>query len=192
MTRIGGIIVDGGRKVITTKKDWGTPRIYVDAVRKVFGGKICLDPCSGPHSIVDADVEFMLPKNDGLKEEWDYPKIYMNPPYGVDQMRGTRISDWLSKCVETRAEFGSEIQALVPVAPNTSHWKRYVFGRSDAVCFLYDTRLKFLVNGRDGGKGAPMACAMIYYGGNKKRFFSVFGKHGAVLDLQNLKRRGGS
>ena len=77
--------------------------------------------------------------------------------------------------------------ALVPVATNTGHWKHYVFGKATAICFLYDTRLKFLVNGQNGGKGAPMSCAMIYWGREFDRFSSVFTKFGAVVDLRNLK-----
>ena len=70
---------------------------------------------------------------------------------------------------------------------NTGHWKNYVFGKATGVCFLYDTRLKFLVNGQDGGKGAPMSCAMIYWGKDFERFLTVFSKFGAVIDLRALK-----
>ena len=90
-------------------------------------------------------------------------------------------------------QFKSEVLALVPVATNTGHWKNYVFSKATAICFLYDTRLKFLVNGKNGGKGAPMSCAMIYWGKNFDRFLSIFSKFGAVVDIQNLKgkRSGG-
>ena len=178
-----------GRKIITSQKEWGTPKIYVDAVRKVFDGQICLDPCSNTHSIVDAEIEFILPTRDGLKEVWDYPKIYVNPPYGVDKLRGTRINDWLQKCASAYMDFNSEVQALIPVATNTGHWKRYVFGVADMICFLHDTRLKFLLNGQDNGTGAPMACAMVYYGKKYKKFARVFKKYGAVLNLQDLKNK---
>lgn len=57
----------------------------------------------------------------------------------------------------------------------------------DAVCFLYDTRLRFLVNGSTDNKGAPKACAMIYRGENFTKFEIVFEKFGAVLNLQKLK-----
>jgi hypothetical protein len=50
-----------GRQVISTKKDWGTPQKYVDAVKEVWGGIIDLDPCSSPFSLVKAKVEYMLP-----------------------------------------------------------------------------------------------------------------------------------
>jgi hypothetical protein len=75
----------------------------------------------------------------------------------------------------------------VPVATNTGHWKQSVFGKADAICFLYDTRLKFLENGKDTGKGAPMACAMIYWGKDYQQFYDIFISHGAVIDISNLK-----
>ncbi|GEM_PF-5863407 len=80
-----------------------------------------------------------------------------------------------------------KVLALVPVATNTGHWKNYVFGKATGVCFLYDTRLKFLVNGKNGGKGAPMSCAMIYWGNDFEKFLSRFGKFGAVVDLRALQ-----
>jgi hypothetical protein len=43
------------------------------------------------------------------------------------------------------------------------------------------------VNGLNGGKGAPMSCAMIYWGTDFDRFLSVFCKFGAVVDLRPLK-----
>jgi hypothetical protein len=79
------------------------------------------------------------------------------------------------------------VLALVPIAANTAHWKRYVFTKARAICFLYDTRLRFLENGKDSGKGAPMACAMIYWGNDYQRFYNVFIEHGAVVDISNLQ-----
>jgi hypothetical protein len=52
---------------------------------------------------------------------------------------------------------------------------------------LYDTRLKFLVYKQTGGKGAPMSCAMIYWGRDFPRFLDVFRHFGAVVDLCPLK-----
>lgn len=175
-----------GRTVISDNKDWCTPHNYVEAVRECFGGEIALDPCSNQHSVVRAQVEYRRPKQDGLKESWDFPTIYVNPPYGADRETGTKIRDWLRLCAKAHEQFGSEVLALVPVATNTAHWKLYVFGAATAVAFLYDTRLKFLVNGKGGGKGAPMSCAMIYWGENYDRFFEVFTPSGAVVNLEHL------
>ena len=137
---------------------WCTPSEYVTAIRDFCNGPVALDPCSNRHSIVGAIVEFSLPEVDGLAVSWDYPTIYVNPPYGKDRERGTAIIDWLSKCADAYSQHDSEVLALVPVATNTRHWKRYVFGAASAVAFLYDTRLRFLVDGKEGGK-APQCRA---------------------------------
>lgn len=181
--------MSAGRSVNSQSQSWGTPLKYVNAIKKFFGDSISLDPCSNEYSIVYADTEFMLPQKDGLREEWNYPTIYMNPPYGADRDRGTTIKNWLAKCALTHNKYGSEILALVPVATNTGHWKQSVFGQARAICFLYDTRLKFLENGKDVGKGAPMSCAMIYWGKDYKKFYDIFIEFGAVVDIENLKRK---
>ncbi len=175
-----------GRQVVSKKKDWGTPQKYVDAVKEVFGGVIHLDPCSSPFSLVAAKVEYKLPECDGLSQFWNFSTIYVNPPYGNDLERGTKIIDWLCKCEEANRVFQSEVIALVPVATNTGHWKKFVYGKATGICFLYDTRLRFLVDGKDEGKGAPMSCAMIYWGQKFPRFFDVFIKYGAVVNIENL------
>lgn len=179
--------MSAGRTVNSESQTWGTPLKYVKAIKRVFGGSIALDPCSNEYSIVQADTEFMLPENDGLIENWNYPTIYMNPPYGADRERGTTIKNWLTKCALSHKKYGSEILALVPVATNTGHWKQSIFGQAKALCFLYDTRLKFLENGSGAGKGAPMACAMVYWGQNYKTFYDIFIEHGAVVDLSNIQ-----
>ena len=178
--------MSAGRTVNTLSLEWGTPKKYVSAVRCVFDGDIDLDPCSNEHSIVGASIEYRLPKHDGLAESWDFARIYVNPPYGADRKRGTTIKHWLARCAEAHRAHHSEVLALVPVATNTSHWKNYVWRKAAGVCFLYDTRLKFWVNGRDDGKGAPMSCAMVYWGAHYDKFFDVFLRYGAVIDLHEL------
>lgn len=168
---------------------WCTPPKYVDAVKEFFGGSIALDPCSNRHSIVNAQVEYSLPETDGLAASWDYPTVFVNPPYGRDRERCTTIRDWLRKCAEAHLEHGVEVLALVPVATNTRHWKQWVFGAATSVAFLYDTRLRFLVDGKDGGKGAPMSCAMVYWGPRHERFERTFIRHGAVVSLEHLNGR---
>lgn len=179
--------MSAGRRVNTLSHEWCTPAKYVAAVRKFFGGEIQLDPCSNKHSIVQAKVEYQLPLKDGLKEEWNFQKIYVNPPYGSDKQRGTTIKNWLAKCCLTNQQYGAEVVALVPVATNTGHWKQSVFGKASAICFLYDTRLKFLINGSEEHKGAPMACCFIYWGNDVQRFTDTFMEFGAVVNIKSLQ-----
>lgn len=174
-----------GRTVIGNSRDWCTPPKYVRAVREVLG-EIHLDPCSNQWSIVNALTEWRLPERDGLRQDWHFPTIYVNPPYGSDRARGTKIIDWLRKCSEAHTEFGAEVIALVPIAANTKHWKLYVWPTAASICFLYDTRVRFLVEGRDDGKGSPMACAAVYWGDRKAIFADGFRQHGAVVDLDNI------
>lgn len=162
-----------GRQAVTETKNWCTPYKYVKAVTDVFNGIIDLDPCSNKDSIVNARVEYMLPEMDGLMESWEFDHIYVNPPYGSDRENGTTIRDWFIKIAKARKN-GSEIIALVPVATNTAHWKDYVYPIATSICFLYDTRLKFFINGREDTKGAPMSCCAIYYGNNPVLFSQIF------------------
>lgn len=168
-----------GMSVHSNSTDWNTPKKYIDAVYKVLE-IIDLDPCSNNTSIVNANNEFILPV-DGLKEEWDYKTIFVNPPYGRDYDRKTTIKDWIKKCYESNKKYNSEILLLIPVATNTTHWKEYIFGKASGICFLADTRLKFRINGSEDNKGCPTACAMIYFGSNYKKFNEVFSNYGYVI-----------
>lgn len=173
-----------GRQAMSETKDWCTPPNLLNSVRKVFGGQIELDPCSNRHSLVDAKVEYRLPADDGLHNSWDYKTIFVNPPYGSDRERGTRIRHWFDKIAQA-AKDGSEVIALVPVATNTGHWKQCVYPVATAICFLYEPRVRFYIRGAEDPKGAPMSCAIIYYGQHLNRFAKEFRQHGAVIPLDH-------
>lgn len=175
--------MSAGRTVNSLSQTWGTPQKYVDAVKAFFGGAVSLDPCSNDYSVVRAKAEYRLPATDGLLASWEYPTIFVNPPYGNDKARGTRIAHWLARCSEAHVKHGSEVLALVPVATNTGHWKKSVWPAATSIAFLADTRLKFLVDGKEGGKGAPMACCMIYWGKDAAKFRKVFEAYGAVIEI---------
>ena len=176
----------GRNNAESLSRDWCTPPKYVNAIRRFFRGTIALDPCSNRYSIVKARVEYCLPETNGLAASWDFPTIFVNPPYGADREKGTSIRDWLRKCAEAHSKHGANVLALVPVATNTRHWKQFVFGAATAIAFLYDTRLRFLVKGKDGGKGAPMSCAMVYWGRHYELFEKTFVRFGAVVDVRHL------
>lgn len=157
-----------GRKVITGSVHWNTPLKYVEAITRVLG-VIELDPCSNNMSIVGAITAF---EHSGLDLPWDnYKTIFVNPPYG----RG--IYDWLAKCNQ---HTNGEVIALIPVATNTKHWKDHVF-KSDCICLLSDTRLKFMIDGTTNNKGASMACCVVYWGGDVQKFIQVFREYGQCV-----------
>ena len=175
-----------GRQPVSNTKDWCTPPSIVESVRKCFGGSpIHLDPCSNEFSTVDAEVEYRLPDHDGLRESWSYPTIYVNPPYGSDPARGTRILHWFTRMADA-AQAGSSVIALVPVATNTAHWKRCVYPLAKSICFLYEPRVRFFIGGVEDPKGAPMSCAVIYWGDDPNAFSDAFRDHGAVVSLDGV------
>jgi hypothetical protein len=172
--------MSAGRKIITDNKEWNTPKKFLSPIKTVFYEGIDLDPCSNKYSIIDAKNCFILPK-DGLLEDWNYKTIFVNPPYGYDKNRRTSIKDWIIKCSTTFEKYNNEIMALIPVATNTIAWKEYIFKTSKAICFLNDTRLKFLEKGIENKKGAPMACAIIYWGHRKLLFHQAFLTYGKTI-----------
>jgi hypothetical protein len=175
--------MSAGRTVKSQSLDWGTPPEYIKAVKDVFGGKIGLDPCSNQYSVVASEVAYCLPQN-GLAESWDYQTIYVNPPYGRDYERGTTIRDWLQKCTDAHRDHGSEVIALIPVATNTKHWQKNIFLYATSICFLKVARLKFLQNGIPYQKGAPMSCAMVYWGSNKDKFNTIVSEFGITFHVR--------
>lgn len=77
---MGGHIQDSGRT------DWNTPKHIIETCREFFNTVgflgIALDPCSNDTSLVNAITSYKLPLNDGLIDSWDFPTIFVNPPYG--------------------------------------------------------------------------------------------------------------
>ena len=170
-----------GRQVISQVKEWNTPPEYVEVIRKFFG-TIHLDPCANEHSFVHAEYEYQLPV-DGLIESWDYPTIYVNPPYGRDKARKTTIKHWLQKCAEANRFHRSQVIALIPVATNTKHWQDNIFLTSTSICFLRVPRLKFYMGGSVIEKGAPMSCALVYWGTKQSKFEQFFSSFGKIMHL---------
>jgi len=171
-----------GRNSVSKKKDWNTPPKYVKLINLMLGD-IDLDPCSNENSLIDAKIKYILPTN-GLNESWDYPKIFVNPPFGRDVENKKSLYDWIKKGVDANKN-GSEILFLIPVATNTKHFKDLIFKNAKGICFLNDTRLKFWNEGKEDKKGAPMACCLIYFGENYEKFVNVFDNSGKCFRIYN-------
>ena len=162
--------MSAGQRVKTGSIHWNTPPKYTIPIKEFFKGRIDLDPCSNEGSIVQAKTELY---EGGLEYNWGQHKnIFVNPPYGRNGK--TSIYHWLQKCYGLP---NSEVIALIPVAPNTKHWKEFVFN-SSIICFLSDTRLKFMIDGSTNNKGASMACCLVYWGNNKENFLAQFNSLG--------------
>jgi hypothetical protein len=156
-------------KLKNSSVDYNTPPEIAALIQKFFNNALGLDPCSNKDSYINA-LKKIMPPIDGLNIEWN-TTVFCNPPYG----RG--IGKWLKKCSENNYE----TLALIPVATNTSHWRKYIFEIKANVCFLYEPRVKFWLYGNKIEKGAPMACCIVYWGQNLEKFIKHFSEIGAIL-----------
>lgn len=171
-----------GMSIHSISQSWNTPIKFVNAI-ELFFKEIDLDPCSNSQSLINSKIKYILP-TDGLKESWDFKTIFVNPPYGRDYNRKTTIKDWIKNCYNSHIKYNSEVLALIPVSTNTSHWKEYIYGKASSICFLYDTRVKFRINGNEENKGSPMACCFVYWGNRLDEFYSIFSQFGYIVNIK--------
>ncbi len=163
-----------------------TPHPIIDAVQLVWG-RIALDPCWGPGSIIEADAHYYVPPRievrmvkdpktkkyvekartvfvasptdtDGLWLPWvDF--TFVNPPFAL-------LKDWLAKALLESA-LGKEIMVLCPVRPHRKWW-RTAARSTNGICYL--NPVKFL-----GNKSAlPLPMCVMYFGERSSLFKTAF------------------
>lgn len=73
---------------------WNTPEDIKEPVWGFFNGPPDLDPASNSTSIMGAEVNYVLPHNDGLSDPWaikgEGTKVWLNPPFGRSYMKPDR------------------------------------------------------------------------------------------------------
>jgi hypothetical protein len=141
-----------------------------------------------------------------LKASWDFPTIYVNPPFGKTYLNSkmealsakeyknrtevldnekwvkTDISDWVRRCQESSLA-GSQVIALLPAAVDTKYWHQYIFGKATAACFLKG-RIRFV----GAPAAAPMACSLVYWGGSLyDNFVEAMSSLGYVVKMNRLE-----
>lgn len=150
------------------RDSWCTPEKILIPVRKVFRGRIGLDPCSNAESIVNARVEYRLPEHDGLVLPWTARTIFVNPPFGHG------IGRWMKRCLAASRVTGAEVIALLPATPDTKAWRECVESAA-CVCFVYG-RITFL----GAPSAAPCPSAIVYWGQNWVGFARAFRPLGGI------------
>ena len=144
-----------------------TPREIVEAILRVFGGRIGLDPCSNrgdPN--VPADKHFTVDGN-GLEQPWIAPSVYMNPPYGRE------IGAWTGKLrAELEAGNTPEAISLLPARTDAQWWIEY---EPPVACFV-EGRLHF----SESKNGAPFPSAVVYHGDRPEDFAREFHRYGHI------------
>ena len=157
-----------GRDVVmsSSKMDWETPDIVLDAVRKM--GPIELDPATTADNPTGAE-RFFTPEDDGLDRNWEsLGLVFCNPPYG----RG--IGDWVYKAWR-QSLFSVEFECimLVPARTDTKWWHEAC---PASYCF-WKGRLRF----KGAESSAPFPSALLYWGVREDRFRDVCDDYGIVM-----------
>jgi phage N-6-adenine-methyltransferase len=138
----------------SSKQDYSTPRIFLDAVERRFG-KLDFDLAATKENRVAHD--FFGPDNhdprfrDSLACNWSTlgGNLWLNPPFA-------RIAPWAAKCAEPLLP-RVRIFFLVPAAVGSNWWRDFVHKK--ALVLFLNGRLSF-----DGKDGYPKDCALCVYG----------------------------
>lgn len=119
-----------------SKQDYGTPRIFLDAVERRFGQLDVDLACTMANC--KAQSGYNVEDHDSLKKRWGfyhpYGNLWLNPPF-------SNIGDWAKKCAEETVSRHGFILLLTPASVGTDwfrdhvHGKAYVLGLSPRLTF---------------------------------------------------------
>ena len=158
-----------------------TPRLILDPVYAMWG-RIDLDPCWDPTSIVRALRTFDIRRGqDALKLRWR-GRVFLNPPYSGP-------APFLRRAAIHYRRGLAETLAIVNVMAGSRYWHQWVWPHATAICFL-DGRVAFLVNGKPKKGTRFYDQAVIYYGDDVRRFRQIWSRLGVVVDTPGTLTRG--
>jgi phage N-6-adenine-methyltransferase len=172
--------VEGVKPKYTGKTEWYTPEPHLELVRKVFGGKIDVDPASSAQAQGTVQATTWFDKeSDGLRQQW-YGKVFLNPPYSQPD-----ITRFVEKLVQ-EYKAGRVAQAIMLTKSATdTEWFRSAWGHCSAFCFTQG-RVKF--RDPDGETANPQeGHAFFYFGSEVDRFADEFEKIGPVFRLRGVE-----
>jgi hypothetical protein len=152
--------------------DFYTSALLVPAITVSLGGTVWLDPASCKEANANLKARnFYGVKEDGLRQDWNVPSVYINPPFGQWRL-------WIPKILK-EWEQRSKLQHMIVMAPSratTSHEFHPLLKKTKAV---------FWPRGRYAFKG-PLAASpdeghfLYYFGSEVERFCCAFAEFGTA------------
>lgn len=127
-----------------------TPEYVLALVRKLFGGRIDLDPCTEPNNPTGARLFYSLPE-DGRVLPWDARNVFCNPPYGEARNK------WVDRCIASGKVRPTVL--LIPAHTETQT-AQLALRECTSVCFV-QARLRFGAVRKNGRKEAASHGSMI-------------------------------
>lgn len=123
--------------------EWATPQPLFDQYDRLHN--FTLDPCSTDQNAKCR--KHYTREHDGLAQDWNGERVWMNPPYGRD------IGKWMRKAYEASLA-GALVVCLVPARTDTAWWHDYAM--RGKIEFLRG-RVKFV----GGAHSAPFPSAIV-------------------------------
>lgn len=152
--------------------DFYTSALLVPAITVSLGGTIWLDPASCKEANANLKARnFFGVREDGLRQSWDVPSVYINPPFGQWRLWVPKIlAEWNQR---------SALRDMIVMAPSratTSHEFHPLLSYANAV---------FWPRGRYAFKG-PLAASpdeghfLFYFGLETGKFCDAFREFGTA------------
>lgn len=165
--------------------EWMTPEWVISiAVQSMGNGRIDLDPCSTDfaNELVQAKV-FYDKEHDGLSQEWQGKRLFMNPPYS----RGN-IDKWVSKLLHHW--YKADIEQAFVVTNNVTDtlWAHKMYEACTALCYPQG-RIHFLGPDGEPVKQTRQGQCFWYFGDNPRDFRQACTAHGVVLQRMSYSHK---
>ena len=124
--------------------EWATPANLFEQLNMEFD--FTLDPCATPENAKCS--KFYTQQEDGLIQNWDGERVFVNPPYGRE------IGKWVKKSAKSNADI---VVMLIPARTDTSYFHDYIYGKAE-IRFIRG-RVKF----GDSKQSAPFPSMIAIY-----------------------------
>lgn len=131
------------RKILTEQDNCYTPKYLVN-----YFGKFDYDPATTEEQSKYLSIDnFDTEETNGLISEWNYNKIWVNPPF-------TKKFEFLKKAVETYKKYSNEIYLLFPIESMTTKKWYEIMKDIKFKMYIPNYRIGFIVGGQEYRSGA--------------------------------------
>lgn len=149
------------------KDEWLTPPELQRAL-----GEFDLDPCSPINRPWPTATQHLTIEDDGLAHLW-IGRVFCNPPYGRE------TGKWLARC----AKHGNAT-ALIFARTETADWVEHVWGKADAILFIFGRLHFYHVDGQRAKMNSGAPSALISYNAENTLALERSGIPGRLVRLK--------
>jgi site-specific DNA-methyltransferase (adenine-specific) len=149
-----------------TRDDWETPPYFFQLLDDEF--HFTLDPCASDQN--HKCPRYYTEQDDGLSKSWAGETVFVNPPFNQKE-------PWLKKCYLESMQPNTTVVLLVPAAPDSDVWHKYVMGERTDEIRLCMGRVNFIwpVLLEDGKKrnGSKFPLAVVVFRARRQPYLKV-------------------